>query len=653
MKIYNMAAKNLRGNLYRYIMYYLSNVFTISVFYIFANFIFHPNLNNGPLAPAAVAHIGVINGIIACLVIIVVFSILFVSYANSIFIKSRGKEFGLLSLFGMTGGQIKKYVLIEGTIIAVLSIVTGLFTGVLFSKLFFMAMEAFMDISLPFNISLKALGLTVAVFIVLFGLVNIFAISRIKNNEIIEQMKASRIPKEIPKFSKVKSILGIVLLAIGYIAAWLVDGAFVVIGMLPIIFIVIVGTYFVFTQFSIAIANKITKNKSMFYDKTNMVAFSQMIFKLQDTAKVLFLAAILGAITFSATETIYSFFTDALSVAGIDAAQDMVLIQKGVTLDDEESIDNIKEKLQDNGFEIDEYFKVKSIQVINETVEDRDGNSTEILVMSNSDYNILASSIDKEEISVKENEVVYHFPYETIGMDGKPEQIVRFPYESVKLNLNGEVREYNVSGETHGEVITLTKVGYYDALVLNDKDYESLLAKAKERDIVLFNGMNIDKWKKSYDASLEIEDMLGEKYQGSYYSKAIPYKQLRNHWGLALFIGFFIALLFFIASGSIIYFKLFNEIKQDGVEYNILKKIGITKKEMNKMITKQIAVIFFLPFVVSTLHSLFALKSLSNLLDAELLANGLIVMMGYFIVQGIYFLIIRRIYINRIEYLTV
>src|SRR5690554_135812 len=115
MKICNIAAKNLKGNLYRYIMYYLSNVFTISVFYIFANFVFHPNLSDGPLAPSGAGHIGVINGIIACLVIIVIFSVLFVSYANSIFIKSRGKEFGLLSLFGMTGGQIKKYVLIEGT----------------------------------------------------------------------------------------------------------------------------------------------------------------------------------------------------------------------------------------------------------------------------------------------------------------------------------------------------------------------------------------------------------------------------------------------------------------------------------------------------------------------------------------------------------
>jgi len=112
----------------------------------------------------------------------------------------------------------------------------------------------------------------------------------------------------------------------------------------------------------------------------------------------------------------------------------------------------------------------------------------------------------------------------------------------------------------------------------------------------------------------------------------------------------FIAFLFFIASGSIIYFKLFNEIKQDSIEYGILRKIGTTEKEINSIITKQIGIIFFLPFVVSTFHSFFALKSLSNLLEDNLFKNGLIVMLGYLAFQLIYFVVIRAIYINRLKY---
>ena len=216
MKISIMAFSNVKGNLYRYIMYYLSNSFAVTAFFIFSNFVFHPSLNLKNIGGHPIAQMGVVNSMIVCQVIIVVFSVLFVGYSTSIFLKSRGKEFGLLSLYGMTRKQIKKYVFIENTIITVLSIGTGIISGVIFSKLFLMAMEAFMDISLVFNIFYKALGLTILVFFALFEIVSVLMLLKIKNKEIIQQIKSNKIPKEIPDFSRKKSILGISLLILGY-----------------------------------------------------------------------------------------------------------------------------------------------------------------------------------------------------------------------------------------------------------------------------------------------------------------------------------------------------------------------------------------------------------------------------------------------------
>ncbi|WP_313233465.1 ABC transporter permease [Tissierella praeacuta] len=650
MKISNMAFSNVKGNLYRYIMYYLSNSFAVTAFFIFSNFVFHPSLKIKNIGGSSVSLMGVVNSMIACQVIIVIFSILFVSYSTSIFLKSRGKEFGLLSLYGMTNKQIKKYVFIENTIISAFSIVTGILSGVVFSKLFLMAMEAFMDINLPFNISFKSLGLTILVFFVLFETVSILMLFKIRNKEIIQQIKSSKIPKEIPQFSKIKSILGVGLLVLGYGIAWIVKGAFVPLAMLPVIFIVIIGTYFTFTQFSIAIANRILKSKDIIYKKTNLISYSQMIFKLQDTAKVLFAAAILGAITFTATETIYSFFTEIASISGIDTPEDIAIIRKGETIDDIHSIDRIKEILEKYDLKTKGIYTVKNIWVKNEANKDNSHIKEEILIMSNTDYNKLAVSQNKEKIIVKENEAVYNFPYEVFGYNGKPEKIKRYPLEIAKLSLNGEVREYKVNDEIHHSLMALGKLGYFDAFILNDKDYNHLLKRAKGDNIVIYNGIKLDNWKSSFDASVEIRDMLGDKYQGSYYAKSIPYKGIRNNFGLTLFIGFFIAFLFFIASGSIIYFKLFNEVKQDKVEYDILRKIGATENEINKIITKQIGIIFFLPFVVSTIHSLFALKSLSNLLEKNLFTNGLVVAFGYLVFQMIYFIIIRIMYIRKVRY---
>ncbi|MFS8540727.1 MAG: FtsX-like permease family protein, partial [Tissierellales bacterium] len=554
--------------------------------------------------------------------------------------------------FGMTSKQIRRYVFIERNIITALSIATGLLMGILFSKLFFMAMEAFMDISLPFYISLKALLLTVVLFFLLFEVVNLLSLFQIRSKEIVEQLKMQKIPKEIPKFSKFKSLLGLGLLIIGYVTAWIVDDEFVIRAMIPVVLIVVAGTYFIFTQFSILLANKLTNNKKIFYNRTNMVAFSQMRFKLKDTAKVLFLASILGAITFTATETIFSFFTEMPKIMGLNnIPQDIAIIQKGENLNDNLSIVKAMEILKDDGFTVEEYQRVKLINVINGKEEQKNSHASDILAISNSDYNKLADYIGKDKIQVGKGEAVFNYAFMTDYYDKGIVKNIVFPYEAVTLNINGESKEFSVKGEVHGSVTTLPNI-YSDLIILNDEDYKEILKKAEEKDMLIFNGIHIDKWERSYETSIKIQNMLGEKYEGFFYSKSIPYREKRNYFGVSLFIGFFIAFLFFIASGSIIYFKLFNEIKQDGIEYNILKKIGITKKEMKGMITKQIAVIFFLPFIVSTMHSLFALKSLSNLLDANLLKNGLIVMVGYFICQGIYFLIIRKIYINKIEDLS-
>lgn len=494
----------------------------------------------------------------------------------------------------MTKKQIRKYVLVENTIISVLSITTGILTGIIFSKLFFMVMEAFLKFSIPFNISLKALGLTALVFFILFEIISIFNIFKIRNKEIVEQIKSSRKPKVTPKFSKIKSILGVLLIAIGYGIAWIVPGTGVVAAMLPVIFIVIVGTYFIFTQFGIAVSNGILKNKNLLYKKTNMVAYSQMIFKLQDTAKVLFLAAILGAFTFSATEIIYSFFTEIPRLMGIQTSQDMAIVQRGDRIEED-----IVSVLNKKDLEITNIDKINAL-ILNKERANKEA-IQEFFVISNKDYNALAKFQGRELLDIKLGEVVYSYPYEPLNKG-------------------------------------------------NDNDFDKALKKTDQDNQILYTGINLKNWKDSYDISMEIGNELNPDNGLTYYSKVIPYKEARNDFGLILFIGFFISFLFFIASGSIIYFKLFNEIKEDAVEYGILRKIGITKKEINKIITKQIGIIFFLLFVVNTLHSFFALKSLSNMLKTNLFTNGVVVMLGYLVFQIIYFMAIRAIYIRSINY---
>ncbi|AFS77368.1 ABC transporter permease protein [Gottschalkia acidurici 9a] len=591
---------------------------------------------------------------IASQIIIVIFSILFVSYSTSIFIKSRGKEFGLLSLFGMTKSQIRKYVLIENTIISILSLVTGLVTGVIFLKLFLMIMEVFLDAEMLFNVSLKAVGITSLIFLALFEIISAIMTFQIKGKEISQQLKSDKVPKVVPEFSKTKAILGIALIVVGYIVAWNAYDVVVIIAMLPVIFIVSIGTYFTFTQLSIAVANKILKSKKVLYNKINIVAFSQMIFKLQDTAKVLFLASILGAITVTATETMYSLLQEATMMTEEVGNQDITLFREKENVRDKQSIVMIEEILKKHKVSIMESREVEGIIAKNETAQEIKGNNSRetienFLLISNSKYNELAKSLGKEQIKVNENEVVYNYPYKYLSGVELNEKNKIFKNNKLKINLNGESKEFNLDKEIYENLSRLSMKGYSHILVMNDSEFNDISQKTKDENKVLYNEIKLDNWRQSYNASKEIGEVLGEKYQDNYYSKSIVYRMIRNSFGMSLFIGFFIAFLFLIAAGSIIYFKLFNELKQDSMEYNILRKIGTTRSEINRIITKQIAVIFFLPFLVSTSHSLFALKSLSNLMGRNLFTNGILVAIGYLVFQIGYFFIIRGMYIKRIK----
>ncbi|MEC2479626.1 ABC transporter permease, partial [Bacillus cereus] len=115
--------------------------------------------------------------------------------------------------------------------------------------------------------------------------------------------------------------------------------------------------------------------------------------------------------------------------------------------------------------------------------------------------------------------------------------------------------------------------------------------------------------------------------------------------GLMMFIGLFLGLVFLLATGSIIYFKQLTEASADRDRYVVLHKIGVTKQEMKRAIAKQVSFIFAIPLVIGILHSLFALKGLSNILPFEIMIP-LLISIGVYgaIYIGYYFLTVRSYY---------
>lgn len=131
--------------------------------------------------------------------------------------------------------------------------------------------------------------------------------------------------------------------------------------------------------------------------------------------------------------------------------------------------------------------------------------------------------------------------------------------------------------------------------------------------------------------------------------QTIQYEEFRQMLSLTMFIGIFISLLFFLASSSIIYFKLFTELQEDQQQYKALIKIGLMKKELKKTIFIQVGTLFFVPSIIGIIHALFALKALDNLLMTSNWSYSFIIILVFLLLQLIYFLFAYNNYLKSIR----
>lgn len=654
MTLRDIALKNIKGNFNRYVMYYLSNTLVVMVFFIFANFTFNPVVSSisemgtkGALATTTM---------IVCEVLILVFTFLFTFYSISNFLKSREKEFGLLSMFGLTRGEIRRYVIYENFIVSFISIVTGILLGILFSKLFFMAITVIMKLEaeVPFLISIKAIIITGLSFIALFQGISFVSTFRIKNNNIAELLKGARVAQPIPKFSKVKIVLAILFIAIGYGLA-VISGLAIIITMFPVLFFTVLGTYFLLTQFSVYFTTKLKNKKRTFYKGTNIITLSQIVYRLKDNAKMLFIVSIIGAVTLTASASVYSVHQSLKDRLRLSHPHEMSFMEIGAGLNDMSILQQSEEILAKYGNKIDHKNQVLLLQAKNaeEKTNDneikspyRNPNKEDFYIISNSDYNRLAHQFKKEEISLTEGQIFIN-SYEFVVMGAKDEKIFEDD-EYLTLNINGEPNKFKLMGEEIGGVIDVDS-NRTNVAIVSDADFEKFKENTPKEDQIMYYGYSIENWIETLKSVNEILNLVYVKDYIKFSESVRSFGEIMQTTALFLFVGAFISILFFIATGSIIYFKMFNEIQKDRHEFISLKKIGMTNKEIRKVVSNQTVIVFFLPFIITFSHATFAIIALSNLLGYGIATYFLTIAAIYFVFQTVYYIFAKKMYVKQIR----
>ena len=622
MTFRQFVINNVTRNKRLYAAYFLSSMFTVMVFFTFAMFAFHPAFSKEGFNQDALLGMGVAGGIIY------VFSFFFVLYSMGSFLQSRKKEFGLLMMQGMSIRQIRFMVFLENMFIGVFATVIGIAIGTLFAKLILLIAENILVIeeSLYFYFPLWAIIVTLGSFIVLFLVISFFVTFILRSKKLSELIKANQQPKTEPKASMLLTIFAVLLLAAGYITAVLVEGVTVVVVMIPVITVVIIGTYFLFTQLSVYTINFLKKRKKLFWKKTNMILLSDLSFRMKDNARTFFMVAIISTVAFSAIGTLFGFQT--YLTGGMKEANPYTFTYFG----DEEAQANQDIKTVN---QLLEKRDIKAKQVTTELKYYVTEDDTETLIASESMYNEFANLLDKNPIHLENNEVI-GVEQSPALMGGPAEN--KFVDQPVKLE-NGEEPKLK---EIIDGVVLPELLAHY---IVSDETYEQLPTASRVEDYTAWKASNGQE-----EAIIQAGETLSNELE-PYNFQANDYivYTINKSFGPILFIGLFIGIVFFASAGSFLYFRLFTDLDEDKAKFASIAKMGLTDKELSKVITRQTAILFFAPIVVALIHGAVALTALSHFFDYNLVKESSMVLGSFFVIQIIYFIIVRFVYIKQVK----
>ncbi|MBO8163223.1 MAG: hypothetical protein H0Z34_05780 [Brevibacillus sp.] len=159
--------------------------------------------------------------------------------------------------------------------------------------------------------------------------------------------------------------------------------------------------------------------------------------------------------------------------------------------------------------------------------------------------------------------------------------------------------------------------------------------------------------KKREEIANQLNEVIGSSDAYQFTARSLPYHQSKQMANTVLFVGLFLGILFFVASGSFLYFRLYTDLETDKRQYRAITKIGLTEKELTRIVSTQIALLFFVPIAVAIVHSSIAFVSLHSMLTllhvSSIVKPTATVLTSFLLVQIVYFLLIRARYLYHLK----
>jgi len=670
MTFSSIIIKNIKFNFKKYIAYFIANSFIIAVLLMYGSLVFSKEFIEGSKAN------GLTDSVISTLVLMIVFSIVFISYTTISFIRYRGKEFGVYLTLGVTTKDLRKILFIENILILFASLVTGMIVGTLFSRLFYMVIGKILWIdNFRPSLNIKTYSMCIVIALIIFLINSIFQLMFVRKLSIIELIKSS----SRAEVGKNNFIIGTISLIALIIAMHL----FPKIGnqeifkesksaMPIIILITIIAPYFIIGSL-ISMVNRVLVNFKKTYNN-NLLVLSSVQHKFMSYKNVIYLVLILASAAITLIGMTYSMYARIEKNANVMYPYDISFIEntKLNKISDQE-LENI---VKASGGEIKQHKILETIDLMD--YRSYEGKVTaygrDIAVISESNYNnhmgtkvvvnkgeLVQVSNSNKDNKFKGSDIIINFN----DLSKQKEQIAKL--EEVK---NVRIEDFLATIDKASYIyVEKNKKKYIEglytnefyslnysrgtALIINDEDYKRIkdklgtqvisydhLIKLKDpKDYKCFNSISSELKKLNHG-----DESLKPEFKQQIYESDI------REGGFMLFSNLFLGMMFLISSGVVLYFKVLTGVDEEKERVKKLVQLGMTGREVSRALTKELGIIFFTPVVLAvSLITYFLTVVYGVMSNGEYMFNkSLSVVVAYIVLQIVAFFITRGRYIREV-----
>ena len=622
-----LAVSGMRKNRQLYTPYLLACAGIVCVSYIVAFLGVSPVIRTmrGGTSTTMILQLG--KGVMA------VFSAIFLFYSHSFLIRRRKREFGLYNILGMGKRSIGRILLWEALMSAALSLLGGLALGVLLSKLCELLLVNLLrgSVTFTFTISVSAIRDTALLFAAIFALMALFDQGQVRLSSPAELMRSESAGEKPPRANYALGVLGAALLAAAYYLAVSIQQPLEALTWFFVaVIMVIIATYLLFIAGSVVLCRLLQKNKRFYYQAPHFVSVSSMTYRMKRNGAGLASICILATmvlVTISSTTCLY-FGSESLLRARYPRDVNIDLLVDALEkLSDENAraaYAGMDKVISDAGLFPERQLLYRAVTgygpLEDGTVDlhapaDRANSVSRLSQVYQfcfvplNDYNRITGNAE----TLAADEVLIH-PYRA-SFKGDTFALLGGASYHVKALLNdfptNSAAAMNVVG-------TLFVVADDLQAMLGALAQQAAEAPSLGLNYHYLNAFDCAKADQIDSSELESAILLdGVPTLGRAINVELLAQEAADYYGMyggLLFLGVMLSLVFAAAAVLIIYYKQMSEGYEDQPRFAIMRKIGMTQRDIRRSVNAQMLMVFFLPLGFAGLHLGFAFPMLHKLL---------------------------------------